>query len=59
MSKHNPESEGEVYNNIYSIIRQSKKLVAVSLFASNVARIETISQAAKALDRKVVLLGRL
>ncbi|NSM57006.1 ribonuclease J [Wolbachia endosymbiont of Atemnus politus] len=58
LSKHNPESEGEIYNNIYNIIRQSKKLVAVSLFASNVARIETISQAAKELDRKVVLLGR-
>ncbi|MDM8335364.1 ribonuclease J [Wolbachia pipientis] len=58
LSKHNPESEGEIYNNIYNIIRRSKKLVAVSLFASNVARIETISQAAKALNRKVVLLGR-
>ncbi|WCR58697.1 MAG: Ribonuclease J 1 [Wolbachia endosymbiont of Ctenocephalides felis wCfeF] len=58
LSKHNPESEGEIYNNIYNIIRRSKKLVAVSLFASNVARIETISQAAKALGRKVVLLGR-
>ncbi len=30
----------------------------MSLFASNVARIETISQAAKVLNRKVVLLGR-
>ncbi|QKX01561.1 RNase J family beta-CASP ribonuclease [Wolbachia endosymbiont of Cruorifilaria tuberocauda] len=58
LSKCNPKSEGEIYDNIYRIIRQSKKLVAVSLFASNVARIETISQAAKALDRKVVLLGR-
>ncbi|MGL9762584.1 MAG: ribonuclease J [Wolbachia sp.] len=58
LSKHNPESEGEIYNNIYNIIRRSKKLVAVSLFASNVARIETISQAAKVLGRKVVLLGR-
>ncbi|MGL9725659.1 MAG: ribonuclease J [Wolbachia sp.] len=58
LSKHNPESESEIYNNLYSIIKRSKKLVAVSLFASNVARIETISQAAKALDRKVVLLGR-
>ncbi|MDX5495868.1 MAG: ribonuclease J, partial [Wolbachia endosymbiont of Nomada marshamella] len=58
LSKHHPESEGEIYNNIYNIIKRSKKLVAVSLFASNVARIETISQAAKALNRKVVLLGR-
>ncbi|QOD37932.1 ribonuclease J [Candidatus Wolbachia massiliensis] len=58
LSKHDPESEGEIYNNIYNIIKRSKKLVAVSLFASNVARIETISQAARALGRKVVLLGR-
>ncbi|WCR54111.1 MAG: Ribonuclease J 1 [Wolbachia endosymbiont of Ctenocephalides orientis wCori] len=58
LSKHGPESEGEIYNNIYNIIKRSKKLVAVSLFASNVARIETISQAARALNRKVVLLGR-
>ena len=32
LSKHNPESEGEIYNNIYNIIRRSKKLFAVSLF---------------------------
>ncbi|QIT36053.1 metallo-beta-lactamase superfamily protein [Wolbachia endosymbiont of Brugia pahangi] len=58
LGKHNPESESEIYNNIYNIIKRSKKLVAVSLFASNVARIETIGQAAKVLGRKVVLLGR-
>ncbi|MDG7056005.1 MAG: ribonuclease J [Wolbachia endosymbiont of Meromenopon meropis] len=58
LSKHNPESEGEIYNSIYNIIMQAKKLVAISLFASNVARIETISQAAKKLDRRVVLLGK-
>ncbi len=58
LGKHNPESESEIYNNIYNIIRRSKKLVAVSLFASNVARIETIGQVAKVLGRKVVLLGR-
>ncbi|BET33753.1 ribonuclease J [Wolbachia pipientis] len=58
LSKHDPESESEIYDNIYNIIKRSKKLVAVSLFASNVARIQTISQAAKALNRKVVLLGR-
>lgn len=58
LSKHHPESESEIYDNIYNIIKRSKKLVAVALFASNVARIETINQAAKALNRKVVLLGR-
>ncbi|CCF78026.1 metallo-beta-lactamase superfamily hydrolase [Wolbachia endosymbiont of Onchocerca ochengi] len=58
LSRHDPKSEGEIYNNIYNIIRRSKRLVVVSLFASNVARIETISQAAKVLNRKVVLLGR-
>jgi len=58
LSKHSPESEGEVYDDLYNTIKRSKKLVAVSLFASNVARIETIAKAAKALNRKVVLLGR-
>ena len=58
LSNHGPESEGAIYNNIYNTIKGSKRLVAVSLFASNVARIETIAKAARALDRKVVLLGR-
>ncbi|MDN5247844.1 MAG: ribonuclease J [Wolbachia endosymbiont of Tyrophagus putrescentiae] len=58
LAKHGPESEGDIYNNLYNIMKRSKKLVAVSLFASNVARIETIYQAAHALNRKVVLLGR-
>ncbi len=58
LSKHDPESESEIYDNIYNIIKRSKKLIAVSLFASNVARIETIAKAAQALNRKVILLGR-
>ncbi|WP_253299909.1 ribonuclease J [Wolbachia endosymbiont of Chironomus riparius] len=58
LSKHRSGSEAEVYNNIYNIIKRSKRLVAVSLFASNAARIETIAKAAHSLNRKVVLLGR-
>lgn len=58
LSKHGPESEGGVYDSIYNIIRRSKKLVAVSLFASNVARIATIAEAARKNGRRVVLLGR-
>ena len=58
LSKHGPESEGEIYNNIYNTVKRSKGLVAVSLFASNFARIKTITEVAHALNKKVVLLGR-
>ncbi|UWI83256.1 ribonuclease J [Wolbachia endosymbiont of Howardula sp.] len=58
LSTQKHESEGALYDNIHTIIKNSKKLVAISLFASNVARIKTIVQVAQSLNRQVVLLGR-
>ncbi|WP_333023359.1 ribonuclease J [Wolbachia endosymbiont of Pentidionis agamae] len=57
-SKCTQESEGDIYSTIHDIVEKSKRLVAVSLFASNVARIKTIASVAQALNRKVVLLGK-
>ncbi|WP_447581910.1 ribonuclease J [Anaplasma marginale] len=51
-------SEGSLYENILSIVKASKRKVAVALFASNIARICTLSKIAKASNRKVVVLGR-
>ncbi|WP_339046341.1 ribonuclease J [Candidatus Mesenet endosymbiont of Agriotes lineatus] len=57
-TKTESQSESGVEDHIYNIIQECKQLVAVSLFASNVARIETICKIAKKLGRKVALLGK-
>ncbi|GHM57898.1 MAG: MBL fold hydrolase [Candidatus Mesenet longicola] len=57
-TKTESQSESGVEDHIYNIIRECKQLVAVSLFASNVARIETICKVAEKLGRKVALLGK-
>ncbi|MCU7611849.1 ribonuclease J [Anaplasma capra] len=51
-------SEGSLYNNILSIVQNSKRRVAIALFASNIARICTLARIAEASNRKVVVLGR-
>ncbi|MGN7661339.1 MAG: ribonuclease J [Anaplasma sp.] len=51
-------SEGSLYENILSIVQSSERRVAVALFASNIARIHTLSRVAEASDRRVVVLGR-
>jgi ribonuclease J len=51
-------SEAELKDNISRIIAGSKNLVAVTTFASNVARVETIARAALENNRKVILTGR-
>jgi ribonuclease J len=51
-------SEGEVRRNLAAIIRGLSGRVAVSCFATNIARIESIARAAKAADRQVALFGR-
>jgi ribonuclease J len=51
-------SEGKLKETISKIIAGSKGLVAVTTFASNAARVETISRAAMENGRKVVLAGR-
>jgi len=51
-------SEGDLRKSMIQLIGQCKKMVAVTTFASNVARIETIARAATANGRHVILAGR-
>lgn len=51
-------SEGEVAQGLAEVIARAKRRVAVTIFASNVARIRSIAQAAALADREVVVVGR-
>ncbi|MBC4016530.1 ribonuclease J [Siccirubricoccus deserti] len=51
-------SEAEVRRNLAAIIRGLKGRVAVTCFATNVARVESIARAAEAAGRQVSLFGR-
>lgn len=51
-------SEAELLENLTSLIGAAKGKVAVACFASNVARLETISQAARANGRDIVIAGQ-
>jgi ribonuclease J len=51
-------SEAEVRRNLAALIRGLKGRVAVTGFASNVARLESIALAARAAGRQVSLFGR-
>jgi ribonuclease J len=51
-------SEGDLRHSLTALILQCKKMVAVTTFASNVARIETIIKAAEVAGRRVVIAGR-
>jgi len=51
-------SEAEVRRNLAAIIRSLKGRVAVTCFATNIARIESIACAARAAGRQVSLFGR-
>lgn len=51
-------SEADVAKSLIDVIRACPQRVAVTTFASNVARIESIARAAEACDRHVVLVGR-
>ncbi|MFQ3306807.1 MAG: ribonuclease J [Candidatus Midichloriaceae bacterium] len=52
-------SEGELGKNLEKLVSANKKnLVIVTTFASNVARIQSIANAAKKSGKKIVLLGR-
>jgi ribonuclease J len=51
-------SEREVAKSLAELIRSAPKRVAVTTFASNVARIQAVAEAARACDREVVLIGR-
>ncbi|HTO42215.1 MAG TPA: ribonuclease J, partial [Rhizomicrobium sp.] len=51
-------SEGMVRENLSALIATLKGRVAVTAFASNVARLESVANAARETDRELVLVGR-
>jgi ribonuclease J len=51
-------SEADVAKTIAELIRTARGRVAVTTFASNVARLKAVADAARAADREVVLVGR-
>lgn len=57
-TKNKSGSEGDLEESLFNIIKDCKQKVAVSLFASNIARIHTIACIAEKLGRKVAILGK-
>jgi ribonuclease J len=51
-------SEAEVAKTIIELVKEAKGRVAVTTFASNVARIKAVADAARVADREVVVVGR-
>ncbi len=51
-------SEGHLRDNLVKIIASCSKLVVVTTFASNLARLDTLIHAAKSTDRKIILTGK-
>lgn len=51
-------SEGDVRRSLFALIRDIPGRIAVTCFASNVARVESIALAARAADRSVAVVGR-
>ena len=51
-------SETEVAKTIAALVKGASGRVAVTTFASNVARVKAVAAAAKAADREVVVVGR-
>ena len=51
-------SEAEVRRNLCALIRSLRGRVAVTCFASNIARIQQVLDAAATFDRKVAVIGR-
>jgi len=52
------QSEGALLESLTKVISRYKQRVAVTCFASNIARLETVYKAAAANGRDVVLVGR-
>ena len=51
-------SESDVAKTIAELVRTAKGRVAVTTFASNVARLRAVAEAARAADRELVVIGR-
>jgi ribonuclease J len=50
-------SEGDLYDSLKSLMINRNGLIGVTTFASNIARVHTISRIANELGRKIVLAG--
>lgn len=51
-------SEGDIFESMKKVVEGCEGRVVVTCFASNVARLDTISRVAKSVGREVVLAGR-
>ncbi|MBN8967583.1 MAG: ribonuclease J [Rhizobiales bacterium] len=51
-------SEQEVAKTLTELVKAARGRVAVTTFASNVARLRAVAEAARAADREVVVIGR-
>jgi ribonuclease J len=51
-------SEADVAKSLTDIIRAAPARVAVTTFASNIARIKAVAEAARACEREVIIIGR-
>ncbi|MGB8043044.1 MAG: ribonuclease J, partial [Pseudolabrys sp.] len=51
-------SEADVAKTIAELVKNARGRVAVTTFASNVARLRAVADAARAADREVVIIGR-
>lgn len=51
-------SEADVARSLTELMRKAKRRVAITTFASNVARVRAAALAARAADREVVVIGR-
>lgn len=51
-------SEGDIYESLKQVVEGCTGRVVVTCFASNVARLDTISRVAQAVGREIVLAGR-
>jgi ribonuclease J len=51
-------SEADVAKTIAELVKTARGRVAVTTFASNVARLRAVAEAARAADREVVVIGR-
>jgi ribonuclease J len=51
-------SEADVAKTLADLIKNAKRRVAVTTFASNVARLRAVAEAARAAEREVIVVGR-
>jgi len=57
-SEKETRSESELLDSLINLMINKKGMVVVTIFASNISRIQTIYNAAKACNREVVLAGK-